>query len=347
MRSRLLKPADYDNLLARPNAEELISALSDSPYQPDIETALVLVGAERCVFEAVRLNFSRTLRQIQQFYADEARELIGLPLRRWDRDNLLAILRGQSHEIAAKTVLTSVIPVGQIDEIALRELARQPGLQAAIDLMTVWQLPYARPLRTVKARVGATSDLDQLELALNRFHYRSLLKALAGGNKDRRLVRETVQTEIDLLNLRTTLRLVNIPGAEALVKQRYSAASVAPLLVPGGKLPLAPLIALVAEAGGLEAVVQGLGDSRFGAALQSGWQRYRAPGGSYSMLERELERWQAQAAAAFFARDPLSIAIPIGFLACKETEIANLRLVSQAATLGLNRDNIKQELILV
>jgi vacuolar-type H+-ATPase subunit C/Vma6 len=48
-----------------------------------------------------------------------------------------------------------------------------------------------------------------------------------------------------------------------------------------------------------------------------------------------------------FTRDPLSIAIPIGYIGCKEIEVANLRLIAQAVTLGLKRDEVRQELIVV
>jgi len=348
MRSRLFRQADYDHLLAKSSLTELIAALNDSRYRDDIETALMQVGQERCILAAVRLNLTRALNQIRGFYAGEAQLLVDVLLRRWDRHNLLAILRGQSREVASGAVLEATVPVGQLDETALRELARQPGLPAALDLLATWQLPYARPLRQVPARTGAFPDLDQLELALNQFHYRAILKQVSGPGVNRRLVREAIQTEIDLTNLRTVLRLVTIPGAVALVKQQYAAASARPLLLePGGFLPAPRLAELVDSAGSVEAVAQSLADTRYGAALRSGWQRYQAANGHAAMLERELERWQAQTAAAGFSRNPLSMAIPIGYLSSAEVEAANLRLVAQAVALNLDRAAIKPELIIL
>ncbi|HXV41940.1 MAG TPA: V-type ATPase subunit, partial [Anaerolineae bacterium] len=166
MRSRLLKEADYSNLLAKGNLEELINALAETPYKEDIEIALTRRAGVQCIFEAVRANLTRTLQQIRNFFEGEPGTLIDLLLRRWDRHNLLAILRGQSQEVSPETVLSTIVPIGQLDEVSLRELARQPGLRAVIDLMTTWQLPYATVLRRVHSRTGARPDLDQLELAL-------------------------------------------------------------------------------------------------------------------------------------------------------------------------------------
>jgi V/A-type H+-transporting ATPase subunit C len=346
-RSRLLTLADYERLLAKSTIEELNSALHSTPYQPDLEAAVMQVGQERAVFEASRRNLAATLNQVRTFYQGEHKALIDLLLRRWDRHNLLAILRGQSHKIPARQIQEALIPVGRLDAVSLRELARQPGLPAALDLMTAWRLPYARALQAARARIGVAPDLDQLELALNHAHYHTLLRELAAGNGNRHIVREWLCAEIDLVNIRTVLRLVRQPGISAIVRQRYEDGGINSLLVqPGGHVTAARLAQLVNQAAGLADVIEGLTDTRYAPALHLGWNRYRAANGSETMIERELERWQVHAAAALFAQNPLGIGIPIAFLACKEAEIANLRLIAQAVTLELDREAIKPDLIL-
>lgn len=348
MRSRLLTAADYHNLLAKATIEEVITALTETSYKDDIELALTrLVGAS-CVLEAVRANLTRTLRQLRDFFEGEPRLLVDLLLRRWDRHNLLTILRGQSQELAPETVLAAVVPVGLLDEVSLRELARQPGLRAVIELMSTWQLPYARELRRVQPRIGTLPDLDQFELALNRAHYASLQEQLHQGNGNKAIVLEQFQIEIDLANLLTGLRLARRPDLVPVVQQRYEAGDVRPLFIePGGNLPVQRLVELISQAGNLEGFVHGLNSTRYGAALAAGWQRYQGGEGRLAVFERELERWQAHQFAAMFTRNPLSIAIPIGYIGCKTGEVVNLRLIAQAVALGLKRDDVRQELIIV
>jgi V/A-type H+-transporting ATPase subunit C len=347
MRGRLLTEADYSNLLRPANIEELITALTETPYKEDIEAALVRVGGVQCVFEALRANLTRTLGKIRDFFEGEPRTLVDLLLRRWDRHNLLTILRGQSREVSAETVLSAIVPVGQLDDVSLRELARQPGLRAAIDLMTTWRLPYARVLRRVWARAGAAPDLDHLELALNRFHYASMREVLNQGKGNHAVVLEQLQTEVDLLNICTVLRLARMPDIIPLVHQRYKTADVRPLLIePGGHLPVRQLAELATETGGLKGMVSGLSETRYGRALEAGWRRHQAEGG-IAVMQRELERWQTEHIAAMFNRNSLSIAIPIGYIGCKETEVANLRLVAQAVALGMKREQVRRDLIIV
>lgn len=347
-RSRLLAAPDYDALLAKANIGELITALADGAYKDDVEPALMRFTGRRCVFEAVRLNLARTLSQVREFYRGEPRFLVELLLRRWDRHNLLTILRGQSREVPPDTVLATMVPAGQLDQVALRELARQPGLRAAIDLMATWQLPYAKALRRVEPRTGTVPDLDQLELALNRFHYATLGSALSQGGHDCGLMLEHLGQEVDLLNLRTILRVARRPGLIPLIQQRYNATDIRPLLIePRGRLSTRWLAQLTVEAAGLEAVVHALSDTAYGPALEIGWQRYQAAEGDFTVLERELERWQAEQTAAMFSRDPLSIAIPIAYLGCIEIEAANLRLIAQAVDLDMNRQQVRRDLIIV
>lgn len=348
MRSRLLTQTDYDDLLGRASLEELITALTETPYKEDVEMALVRLDGVSCVFEALRANLTRTLRQVRNFFEGPPQILVDLLLRRWDRHNLLTILRGQSQHASAEEVLLALAPVGQLDSVSLRELVRQPDLRAALDLMTTWRLPYAHALRQVQARTGATPDLDQLELALNRFHYTLLFETLGTGNGNHAIVRDYLQSEVDLINIRTALRLVRSPELAHLVLQRYHLASTRPLLIePGGKISPNQLVELIAGANGPEAIVQGLAGTRYGPALQAGWQRYQAEKDGLPPLERALERWQVEYATKMLTSNPLGIAVPIGYLSSKETEVANLRLVAQAVALDMNRERAWQQLIMV
>jgi len=192
------------------------------------------------------------------------------------------------------------------------------------------------------------SDLDQLELTLTQFHYAALWQALKPGNGNQAILLEHLQTEVDLINISTTLRLARMPGVTTLVSQRYNAGDIRPLLIESKRyLAVEQLANLVAEGNGVEGVVLGLSHTRYGRALQTGWQRYQADEANLSVIERELERWHAGQTAAMFGRNPLSIAIPIGYIGCKELEVANLRLIAQAVELDMPREQVRRNLIIV
>jgi vacuolar-type H+-ATPase subunit C/Vma6 len=347
MRSRLLKAANYHYLLNRKTPQELITALMETPYQADLEVALTQADGVSCILAATRLNLSRTLHLIRDFYEAEPRALIDLLLQQWDYHNLLTILRGQSQEVPAEKVLAVTIPVGQLDQVTLRELARQPGLRATLDLLTIWRLPYAKALRRVQPVSGAIPELEQLELALAQAHYSAIEAALAQSNGNGAILRQHFQGELDLLNLRTALRLLHQPEVIPLVQQRYQAINTRALFIePGGRLSPQHLAELVAQANSIEGLIHLLAGTIYGPALAAGWRRYQAGEGGLTVFERELERWQAEQFAAMFTANPLSSAIPIGYIGCKQIEVANLRLIAQAVALGLNRAQVEHDLII-
>lgn len=348
MRSRLLGPDDYDDLLGKASVEEVITRLVESPYKDDIEAALLRYDGARCVFHAVRTNKTHSLLQLRRFYEGEPAALVDLLLRSWDRNNLIAVLRGVAHDVPSEDILAATVPVGEIDAVALRELAGQPGIREVLDLMTVWRLPHAAALKAARAQPGGVADLDALELALNREHYAAIREALAGRDGNRKLLLQQIEAEIDILNITATLRLARLPEQVPLVRHRYSSSDIRPLLIePGGRVPAKRLVALADEATGVEAVVRGLSNTPYRQALEAGWTRYREAQGGIPALERELERWSARESAAMFHRDPLTIAIPIGYLGYKEAEAENLRLIARGAELRVRKEFVRREMIIL
>jgi len=345
-RSRLLTESDYVSLLDEPTIDGVISALTDTPYKEAVDAALVRFDGVECVFEAVRRHLTATLQTVRSFYAGEPGDLIDLLLRHWDRHNLLTILRGHSQGVAQETITSLLIPAGQLDEAALRELARQPDMNAVIDLMLLWQLPHARALHAVR-REG-TPTLDRLELALDRSHYAALQDALEPARGNRRLVLEYIGTEVDQINMRMVLHLAEEPHLMDTVQRRYQLRNLRDLFVEfADALSARRLANWAADSASLQEVVQRLESTRYGDALSAAWRRARTSRAAVAALERALEQWRAAHIAAMFTRDPLGIAIPIGYMGSKEMEATNLRLIAQAVALSMDRAQVRRELIII
>ncbi len=345
--SRRLRVADYRRMLDKSRIEEVMTALTETPYKADVEAALLRARGVSCIVLALQTNLSQALQTVKSYYEGEPRWLIELRLRHWDRHNLLTILRGQRHQAAPEDVLAAVVPVGEFDAGVLRELALQPGLRAAVDLIRTWRLPYAEVFRRLAAQADPLADLAAIEHAVTQDHYATLLQALAHGDANRTLLRHTLRVEIDLINLSMTLRLARQPELARLAQRRYQSPDVRPLFIePGGYLTVPRLVDIATMARNMGDVMQALQTSRYGTALAAGWERLRTGAGDISVIERELERWQARRTAALFTQDPLSLAIPLAYIGSKETEVANVRLIAQAVDLELDRERVWHDLIL-
>ena len=98
MKSRLLSHRALDDLILKPDLESLIADLENSPYRDDIIEAKGRSSGILCIESALRQNFIKTFRKIQDFSKQEveAGQYIGIFLHRWDVQNIKTILRGKN-----------------------------------------------------------------------------------------------------------------------------------------------------------------------------------------------------------------------------------------------------------
>ncbi len=339
MKSRLLDTRAYKDLLAAAGIDEVTELLAGTAYKAEIEATLVKYGGIRCVAEAVRINVARTAGKIKTFFGGRPRELVGMLLARWDIFNLVTILRGQARGVPADEILDTLIPAGEFTEIDLREMAQQPSMHAIADLMVAWRLPYGASLRDALRGGG---ELSGVEMRLNQLCYQVSLANLASASSDL-LVTEMLEAEIDAVNLLTLLRLCRLRERGAPSQGRYARPDAMPLLIDGGTLSGRRLEELGA-ATDIESIVRGLSGTPYAKILSSRLESYRQSG-DLTALQRGLEEFLVRKGIGMFHRDPLTIAIPIGYIWAKTNEVANVRLIAQGKKLGLDQEAVRKELI--
>ena len=260
-------------------------------------------------------------------------------MARWDLFNLIAILRGQARGVAAEEILSVLVPAGALPETELRELVKQPTIQATSELMLTWRLPFAGAVAEALRLSGG--ELASVESRLHRIRCRDVLARLGTETNDA-MVREMLECEIDVANLSLLLRLAPLRRQTPATALTSSIVDIRALLIPGGSLPLY-VLAELAEAAEVEALMGRLADVPYGQPLRQCLEQYRQSG-DVTVLERALEKLLALTGIRMFHRDPLTIGIAIGYLWAKTTEVANLRLIAQGKELGWQTDAIRNEL---
>lgn len=339
LKSRLLNRHDYAALIAAESSRALVQQLLRTDYKPDVEAALARYGVVRCVADALRRHVTRTVGSLRRFFSGRARELIELLLERWDLFNLIAVLRGQARGVAAEEILSVVVPAGVITETELRELVKQPTIQASKELMLAWRLPFAGAM--AEALRLSSGDLASVESRLHQIRFRDALSRL-GTEANDAMVREILETEIDVANLSLLIRLLPLGRQTAATALTSSSVEMREMLIPGGRLPLY-FLAELAQATDVEAMIGPLAGAPYGHALRRSLEQYRQ-GGDATVLERVLEKLLALKGIRMFHRDPLTVGMAIGYLWAKTTEVANLRFIAQGKELGWQNDAIREGL---
>jgi vacuolar-type H+-ATPase subunit C/Vma6 len=231
------------------------------------------------------------------------------------------------------------VPAGVLTDTELRELVKQPTIQATSELMLTWRLPFAGAVAEALRLSGG--ELARVESRLFQISFRDALARLGAATNDE-IVREMLEREIDVANLALMLRLAPLRRRTSATALSSSSIGLKEMLVSGGSLSLY-LLAEIAETAQVEALIEGLADAPYGPALRQHIEQYRQSG-DVTVLERALEKLLALAGIRMFHRDPLTIAIAIGYLWAKTTETANIRIISQGKELGWPADMIRGEI---
>lgn len=348
-KSRLLTGRDYRDLTRAETLDALLGALADTPYGPDVAVSLPRFRGLRRLDETLRLNIARDFREVRSFYSGPERQGIDLILQRWDLHNLRAILRGQTRLASAEEILPLLVPAGSLDDTDLRELTRQSGVRATLELIRVWGIPSpatARLLLDTLPTYEKTADALVLERAVNRAfasHVNEVLssmKANSGSHLDPDL-ESFMRGEIDLINVQTALRLRDsrLSGEQDLESPE------GPHYLPAGYLEQAALDRASHEDDS-QRLVADLTSHRLPPAWGEALQRWTQHNNLFKLSE-DLDRASTVNAVGLFSSgDPLGITVAIAYIRAKETEIRNLRLIGRGVAARWDPLLIEDQLVI-
>lgn len=337
MKSRLLSRRTLEDMIFQPDLDSLISSLEKTPYKEDIIEAKVLYSGVLCIEYALRKNFTKTFRKILDFVKnDEAERYIRIFLHRWDVQNIKTILRGKNVHVTNDEILECLVPAGELDEVTLTELVKQPDVRAVIDLLATWGIVYARPLTQKFHEYSENGDLAVLECALDKYYFFESLDAVKSPSYNTILIQNILATEIDVVNIKTVLRMVR-DHVDSEESQKY--------LIEGGReLPPDTLNQLI-TLHSVDEVIKKLENTsyRFLADVPEAAIKTQ----KISVMEKALEKFLIRKGVSAFSGDPLSVASVIGYFWAKYNEITNLRIISRCKTVDLTDEQLKEELVYV
>jgi V/A-type H+-transporting ATPase subunit C len=337
MRSRLLSAADIERMLAAGGLDEIVALLDGTTYGIDLRTSLAASKGIAGLDEGLRRNLEKTFAVVSGMTSGHARELIALMLGRWEIFNVKTILRGKHIGAGKEEILATVLPFGQLDDVALAELAAQPDVRSVIDLLAQWGIPYARLLRKEFAIYREKEDLQALELALDRAYFEGALAALDPNHPDDAQVIELMRREIDVTNISYALRVVH---------HQFSGANAENAFLPGGDVVNLNLFGRMLRAKDIDDLIGMLGGSCYAACLQSAMIQYLETR-RISVLERSLDNRFVRNICTGISNDPLSASMAISYLWMKFNEIKNLRIISRGKQTDMPVDEIRKHLLVL
>jgi V/A-type H+-transporting ATPase subunit C len=317
-RSRLLGPAGLRDLLARPTLEGRLELLARTSWGGALPAGVArgddpLGAVEAALRGAVH---AEALRMVERAEGARPRALLTAFLELDAPQALKVVLRGVVAGAPPDRIAAMAPPAPSLPPVRVRELAAAPRVEAVAEALSAQGHPLAPALAAALA-ARAEHGLLPLEVALDRAAGVAARAACALGGEDGRILAGHLADLADARNAATLLALAGAPPS-------------ADLFVEGGtRLPAAAFGRLAgAEAPALRAALAAVFPGG-AAALARPWSAERA-------LERALAARLHRAARA----RPLSIAVPLAYLAARRAEARRIAVVLRGAALGLPGDEI-------
>lgn len=313
-------------------APDLISArrrLEATAYGPGLLGVPSDAGIE--ALEAwLRREWTRSIQRLYGFTDGGTRADLELFLRRFEVENLKAVIRGVQAGVGQTEILASVLPTGIFDESALAELARQPSVRSIADLLFTWRLDWARPFRKTIGRDPDLRSLEPLEVALDRFYFESTILRLETLGDSAASLAPLVRLFIDRANLLTASKISShgvLLGAEAV---RY--------FIEGGETISRTEFEAIAQARDAEAFAGRVARTGFSEIAPRLGQESAVS--STVRLERLCDQVVLDRANRIGRSDPLGPGLMVAYLFSRHHEITNLRLVLRAKAYQMYADDV-------
>ncbi|MEM3085969.1 MAG: ATP synthase A1 subunit C [Halobacteria archaeon] len=330
-RNQLLPGDAYARMLLM-EIPEISRVLGEAVYRPEMEAMATRFRGVDLLEEATQANLARTYREVLSFSRGPLREQVALYLRRWDLWNVKTILRGKFARAPADEIRADLIPAGELSPAFLDELLEAGSAAGVVEALK--GTPFHEPLARALADSGqgeAVKNLMPLENRLDRLYYETLLARRPATRADA-LFRDFVRVEVDVVNLRTLLRMK---------ADDQPAEKVREFLLAGGKYLKPELLRRLAEAPAAE--VPGLlRGTPLAGALSPLEQDPRATGKAL----RALEKFHLSKARAFGHAYPLSALPVLDLLLRKKNEVDNIRIIARGKEAGMGEEEIREQLVM-
>ncbi len=325
----LLLPGETYARLLQMDIPQIARFLGEREYKAQ----MIALGARYAGVDLIEMamarNLAETYTQIYEFCEGGLRTMVARYLDRWDLQNIKTIVRAKAHGASRTEVEEDLVPAGSFEADFLAGLLEAETLREVFDELegTI----YARALLLLGMRPPEIANWAVWEDLVSKLYYDELLASVPPSTDANRLMREFIQREIDIVNLKTLLR---VWAARASFDRE--------IFLSGGiemdEEDLAEMATLDHER-----LVKRLERYSFFEAIAPDLERVRVTG--VGVLIRRVEKVHLIQAARYAHLHPLSILPVLDYIVRKDREVQNIRLIARGKESGLSNDVIRDLLV--
>lgn len=326
----LLKEEDYSKMLMM-SVPEISRYISESGYQKEMtDLAGKYVGLD-LLEHATYGSMAGVFTDILQASQGELRDMVSAYLAKWDYWNLKVILRGKSYGLDADGIREDLVPAGRLD---VEDLDRLISYDSEDDILAGFSaMMHVTIPAEVLAAFKAGKNLGVIEDHLDKAYYANLIGSINPRARPEMLLLNYIRQEIDIKNLETILKL-KVEGITGEAALQY--------FIPGGKQIDIRLATQLANAETIGAALADMSQLNFYESIK---ESLESGPSSLMGVTSGMRMYETAQAKKFSHLYPLSVIPIVDFMLNKEKEVRNIRLIARGIESGLNKELIKQLLV--
>lgn len=330
-RSRLIPREDYLRMLNM-SLPEIIRFIGDTSYRPEIDELGTSFSGIDLVEEALSWNLAKEYQKILELVPGDLKYFSLSYLRRWDIQNVVAILRGKMQGVYPGKIKEVQVPAGKLDKVALDRLLTEESPERVVEA-----LKSERFYPTLEKEIGGameTGSFAHMENELYKGYYARLIEDAKVGVKGGNIFLKYIQLEIDMRNIQTLFRL----------RTGHVQEDVRDMMIPGGTFSVDELQQIF----GLDdrdEFIDALKRRVKMVPLLNALEEIRRMSALHE-IEVALTRVQLDQMERISKRYPFSVLPVIVYLEEKKYEVANLRALARGKEAGIPGERLKGYLVM-
>lgn len=303
---------------------------------------------------AIRASLSGSMQKVIALFKGDENNLIQILLSRWDLFNIKTLLRGKLNHAASDEVLSATVPAGSLDENMLKEIYKQPSIQALLDML--FTIGYRYVSSVIKFKNLHEGNLLQAEVELERAFFKDILKRIKNNDSpplcsrggmggsfsserrtNRAILGDTIQMLIDRYNLIAAVRMAN-GGLQTDEAVGY--------FIEGGKMVTLEIFRKMIKDRDVSECMLTIGND----VWKRHYERFTAQSritNPVLLVERWMDHEVLNYALKLHRSDPLNIGLAISYILRKTNEVINLRTILRGILYNLPQGEIEGLLVIV
>lgn len=218
MKKYLLKEREFNALLDCEDLEGISRILENTPYRDEIRVLPIEELTSLDLEKAFMKNFLRIFDETEEYSKGDVKILLDDILRKFEVENVKAVLRAKMAELGVDETLRFIIPIRHYDETVCRSLLEKTRtVEDVVKLMA--DMEYGPVLQGALKTYKETGLLLPLESALDNYVAGELWKDVHKlKGVDIKIAEEILGTDIDVFNIKLILRCKALEVDEEVIR---------------------------------------------------------------------------------------------------------------------------------